>query len=56
MNTLMPDTSIAVNMAKQMKPSKEINPGKKPTHRASLRERNSINAESNAVNGDWDTF
>jgi short-subunit dehydrogenase len=49
MNTIMPDTTIAVNMAKQMKPSTERNGRTQPTHNASLRERKSINS----FNGDY---
>ena len=53
MNTVMPDSTIAVNMAKQMKPSTESEGRKEPTHYASLRERQSINRQHNERNGDY---
>jgi uncharacterized protein len=53
MNTLMPDTTIAVNMAKQMKPSNESKGRTLPTHKPSLRERQSINAQQNEMHGDY---
>jgi short-subunit dehydrogenase len=53
MNTIMPDTAIAVNMAKQMKPSKQKEGRRFPLHSASLRERESINNHKNETNGDY---
>jgi short-subunit dehydrogenase len=53
MNTIMPDSTIAVNMAKQMKPSKEKNKHQLPTHSASLRERQTINMHKAEKNGDY---
>lgn len=53
MNTVMPDSAIATNMAKQMKPSTEKNGPTAPTHPASLRERQSINSQRHTRNGDY---
>jgi short-subunit dehydrogenase len=53
MNTIMPDSTIAVNMAKQMQPSKTAKGRVLPMHSASLRERQSINIWKNEANGDY---
>ena len=53
MNTIIPDSKIAVNMAKQMKPSKGKVGRTAPTHDASLRERESINLLNMEKHGDY---
>ena len=53
LNTIMPDSKIAVNVAKQMKPSREKVGRSAPTHDASLRERESINLLNMERNGDY---
>jgi len=53
MNVLMPDSIIAENMAKQMKPSDKMDGKDFPDHPASARERKSINEKKGMVNGDF---
>jgi len=53
MNTLIPDTTIAVNMEKQMKPSQKTEGRTAPSHPASHRERRSINEQNNQNHGDY---
>lgn len=52
MNTIMPDSTIAANMSKQMESSMEDG-RTQSTHEASRRERERINASKESVNGDY---
>lgn len=53
MNTIMPDSAIAANMHKQMESSMKEDGRKNSSHPASQRERGSINARREGVNGDY---
>ena len=53
MNLVMPDSMIAGNMARQMKPSDKEDGRNFPKHEASVRERESINKKKGVVNGDF---
>ena len=53
MNTVMPDSAIAVNMHKQMESSMKEDGRSNSSHPASQRERSSINSKREGVNGDY---
>ncbi|PZR22640.1 MAG: oxidoreductase [Flavobacterium psychrophilum] len=53
MNTIMPDSAIAANMHKQMESSMKEDGRRSSSHPASQRERGSINAKREGVNGDY---
>jgi short-subunit dehydrogenase len=53
LNTIMPDNMIVSSMEKQMKESHKKDGRTQPSHRASLRERKSINTYNNGQNGDY---
>lgn len=53
MNTLMPDGAIAANMQKQMESSMKEDGRTMSLHAPSQRERSSINASRDGVNGDY---
>lgn len=53
MNTIMPDSAIAANMHKQMESSMKEDGRQTSSHPASQRERSSINAKREGVNGDY---
>ena len=53
MNTIMPDSAIAANMHKQMESSMKEDGRDSSSHTASQRERSSINAKKESVNGDY---
>ena len=53
MNTIMPDSAIAASMHKQMESSMKADGRQNSSHPASQRERSSINANKEGVNGDY---
>ena len=53
MNVVMPDSAIAANMHKQMESSMKEDGRSNSSHTASQRERESINAKKEGVNGDY---
>lgn len=53
MNAVLPDSAVTATMEKQMQPSDEPSGKKSADHFASRRERDSINAQSGAVHGDY---
>lgn len=53
LNTILPDDAVAANMEKQMEPSKKENGKTTITHKASARERESINNLSGLTHGDY---
>ncbi len=53
MNVLMPDSTIAANMADKMKPSDKESGKSFPEHPASIRERKTINEKKGMLNGDF---
>ncbi len=53
MNAILPDSAIANNMHKQMESSTENGGQTMPSHAASRRERETINATTAGVNGDY---
>lgn len=53
MNTIMPDSAVAANMHKQMESSMKEDGRQTSSHPASQRERSTINAKREGVNGDY---
>jgi uncharacterized protein len=53
LNTILPDSAIAKNMAKQMAPSDKEDGRDQTEHAASARERQSINEKKGVMNGDF---
>ncbi len=53
MNVVMPDSAIAANMHKQMESSMKEDGRNSSSHSASQRERESINAKKEGINGDY---
>lgn len=53
MNTILPDSAIAVNMHKQMESSMKEDGRLQSSHPASRRERSSINSKKESINGDY---
>lgn len=53
MNVVMPDSAVAANMHKQMESSMKTDGRSGSSHPASQRERKSINAKKDGVNGDY---
>lgn len=53
MNVVMPDSAIAANMHKQMESSMKEDGRTQSSHAPSQRERGSINAKKNGINGDY---
>lgn len=52
-NTIIPDSAIATNMKRQMRPSTKTNGRNYSSHKPSLRERDCINSYNVDINGDY---
>jgi uncharacterized protein len=53
LNTILPDSAIAVNMEKQMESSMKEDGRLESSHPSSQRERSSINSKRDGINGDY---